>query len=140
MRAEPHHTGSSPPSKRPGCLFAAGAFLCLLGVGYVSTLLFQPQRLSDRPLCIGPYTPDNPYANVCDYAVNLQTCVVQVEGEDVCTTVKLEPGEGAAHLNRDLARVGTLLRVKPYACKLPYTPGKVRNAQTGRMEDGCVSP
>ncbi len=127
--------------KAPGCLWAVGAFFGLLMVGFVSTKLFQPQKLAQAKACIGNISAaEPPLQNLCDYPVNMQLCLFAKTGDDICRTLTLQPGDGfdRAAIDADLARLGGLLRAETYACKLPYMPGMVENWNTKRMQQGCL--
>lgn len=128
-------------AKRPGCLWAIGAFFGLLLVGYISTLIFQPHRLGQVNHCFGPImNAEPPLQNTCIFPINAELCLYSKTADDICKTKRLEPDEGfeRAEIEADLARLGGLLRVETYACKLPYMPGMVEDMNTKRMKQGCL--
>lgn len=127
--------------KGPGCLWAAGAFFCLLLIGYGSARLFQPEKLAALNRCIGPYADaDPPLQNTCDRPVNTELCLYGKSGKEICRTLTLAPGEGFDRdaIAADLASLGGLLRAETYACKPPHMPGMVEDMNTKRMKQGCL--
>lgn len=127
--------------KNPGCLWAVGAFFGLLLVGFVTTMMFQPNRLGQVKHCLGPYSgTEPPLQNTCDFPVNGELCLYSKTGNDICRTKMLQPGEGfdRAEIAADLAQLGGLLRAETYACKLPFMPGMVEDMNTKRMKQGCL--
>jgi hypothetical protein len=128
-------------ARQPGCLWAAGAFFCLLLVGVVSALIFQPEKLGQVKRCLGPIMDtDPPLENTCDFSINAELCLYSKTADDICKTKRLEPGQGfdRAEIEADLARLGGLLRAETYACKLPFMPGMVEDMNTKRMKQGCL--
>lgn len=127
--------------KGPGCLWAAGAFLGLLLIGYVSMRILQPERLASMNHCIGAYADaEPPLQNICDQPVNTELCLHGKSGKDICRTRSLAPGEGFDRqaIAADLAQLGGLLRAEKYACKPPHMPGTVQDMNTKRMKKGCL--
>lgn len=140
--------GSNRPmritGKKVGCLFPVLAVLGLLLVSFVSTLVFQPQRLAQANACRGPVRPEPSFINTCKHEVNTRVCIY-VKGEDVfetrnCRTEKLAPGEGMTGVNDAVVTAKDYLRTEVYTCKAPYLPGDVEDAQTHRIKQGCTQP
>ena len=126
-----------------GCLWGVGAFIGLLIVGYVTTLMFQPERLARSMSCVGPYgETGTAYPNTCKKDINARLCLFGKDGSDICRTVELAPGEGfdRYQIAADLADLNGLLRVEVNACDTPYLPDKVVDMNTKRLKDGCTRP
>ena len=140
MSNDPYAAGA-PRKKGVGCIIAAACVLGLLVIAYVTTVMFQPERLADVNQCRGPYEDaEPPFENTCDYPVNTQLCLYGTSGGEVCRTIELAPGEGfdRAEINADLATLDGLLRPEVYTCKAPYLPGQVIDPNNKQLKAGCL--
>ena len=136
-------TNVGEKAKAPGCLWAACAFIGLLIVGYITTLMFQPERLARSMSCVGPYGETGAaYPNTCDKDINARLCLFGTDGSDICRTLELAPGDGfdRDQIAADLADLNGLLRIVITARDAPYLPDKVVDPNTKRLKDGCTQP
>lgn len=123
-----------------GCLFPVIAFLGLMAIGFVSTLLWKPEQLAKVNHCATYNSAELTYSNTCEFTINMQYCLYSKQGvdQDFCRQFELVPGASTPSLNADLAQLGGLLNNQKIACKSPYLPGQRQNWNTKRWQPACL--